>query len=124
MRPQDRDSLQRHLEQVLLDLSEASTQGTELDQRLWSVATYQDREAWRRSQRHRNRPNTLLSVLAGSIAKLRSGGDLTEKQLDNVKNILEILATVRGDQAWQFREVQEFAPTGNSLEDLRTRLFQ
>lgn len=114
----------RQLTEWLLIISEASVQGTDTDRELWRDSTTPDKELWRRSQEHRNQPNTMLSVLAGAVAKLRSGGDLTEKQLANVKNIAVVMAHYTGKTAWEFQEVQEFTRTGRPLEDLQNRFFE
>jgi hypothetical protein len=121
--PKNQALLQAHLEQVLLDIAEASVQGTELDQKLWAAATFSNKEIWNRAQQHRNQANTLISVLAGSISKIRNGGDLTAKQLQHIKTVLDVLTLVRGDPVWDFQEVKEYSQTGNTLQDLQNRLF-
>lgn len=121
--PQNSQRLQRHLEQVLLDIAESSVQGTDLDKKLWEAATFSNKEIWRRAQQHRNQANTMMSVLAGAISKLRGGGDLTAKQLQHIKTVLDVLVIVRGDPEWQFVEVTEYSPTGNTLQDLQNKLF-
>lgn len=121
--PKSQAQLQAHLEQVLLDIAEASVQGTELDQKLWEAATFSNKEIWHRAQQHRNQANTLISVLAGSISKMRKGGDLTAKQLQHIKTVLDVLTLVRGDPEWNFQEVTEYSSTGRTLEDLQNRLF-
>lgn len=121
--PRAQAQLQAHLEQILLDIAEASVQGTELDQKLWEAATFSNKELWHRAQQHRNQANTLISVLAGSISKMRKGGDLTAKQLQHIKTVLDVLTLVRGDPEWNFQEVKEYSSTGRTLEDLQNRLF-
>lgn len=121
--PKSELELLRHLEGCLLDIAEASVQGTELDRKLWEAATFSNREIWHKAQQHRNQANTLISVLAGSISKIRNGGDLTAKQLQHIKTVLDVLTIVRGDPAWDFVEVTEYTKTGNTLQDLQNRLF-
>jgi hypothetical protein len=112
------------LTEWLLVISEASVQGTDKDRNLWRDATTPDKELWRRSQEHRNQPNTMISVLAGAISKMRGGGDLTEKQLENVKNIAVVMAHYTHQTEWQFQAVDEFTKSGNSVQDLQDRLFE
>ena len=112
------------LTEWLLTIAEASVQGTDLDRELWRDATTPDKELWRRSQEHRNQPNTMISVLSGAVSKMRGGGDLTEKQLANVKNIATVMAHYTGQTAWTFQEVTEFSKTGRPLEDLQNKFFE
>lgn len=121
--PRSEQELLKHLERCLLDIAEASVQGTELDRKLWEAATFSNKEIWHKAQQHRNQANTLISVLAGSISKIRNGGDLTAKQLQHIKTVLDVLTIVRGDPTWDFVEVTEYAKTGNTLQDLQNRLF-
>ena len=121
--PRSQQQLLKHLEQCLLDIAEASVQGTDLDQKLWSAATLANTEIWHRAQQHRNQANTMVSVLAGAISKLRSGGDLTAKQLQHIKTVLDVMTLVRGDALWDFQEVKEYSQTGRTLEDLQNKLF-
>ena len=65
----------------------------------------------------------MISVLAGSISKIRNGGDLTAKQLQHIKTVLDVLTIVRGDPTWDFVEVTEYTKTGDTLQDLQNRLF-
>lgn len=122
-RIRDRQHIQNQLEQWQLMISESSVQGTEKDRELWSVATAPDLELWHRAQRHRNQSNTMLSVLAGAVSKLRSNGDLTAKQLDHVQKICDVMAYFTQAIPIKFTLVQEFTATGDRLEDLRARLF-
>ena len=121
--PRSEQELLKHLERCLLDIAEASVQGTELDRKLWEAATFSNKEIWHRAQQHRNQANTLISVLAGSISKIRNGGDLTAKQLQHIKTVLDVLTIVRGDPTWDFVEVTEYTKTGDTLQDLQNRLF-
>ena len=121
--PRSEQELLKHLERCLLDIAEASVQGTELDRKLWEAATFANKELWHRAQQHRNQANTLISVLAGSISKIRNGGDLTAKQLQHIKTVLDVLTIVRGDPVWDFVEVTEYTKTGDPLQDLQNRLF-
>lgn len=121
--PRSELDLLRHLEQCLLDIAEASVQGSDLDKKLWEISTFANKELWHRAQQHRNQANTLISVLAGSISKIRRGGDLTAKQLQHIKTVLDVLTIVRGDPVWDFVEVTEYSTTGNTLQDLQNRLF-
>ena len=66
----------------------------------------------------------MISVLSGAISKMRGGGDLTEKQLANVKNIATVMAHYTGETAWTFQEVTEFSKTGRALEDLQNKFFE
>jgi hypothetical protein len=121
--PNTHQQLQSHLEQLLLDIAESSVQGTKPDQKLWTAAVLADQELWHRAQQHGNQANTMVSIMAGAISKLRSGGDLTAKQLQHIETALTVFSMIRGDQAWQFVEVEQYSSTGNSLQDLRNRLF-
>lgn len=121
--PRSEQELLKHLERCLLDIAEASVQGTELDRKLWAAATFSNKEIWHKAQQHRNQANTLISVLAGSISKIRNGGDLTAKQLQHIKTVLDVLTIVRGDPTWDFVEVTEYTKTGDTLQDLQNRLF-
>jgi hypothetical protein len=121
--PHQQALLVRHLEQCLLDIAESSVQGTEQDQKLWQAATFSNKEIWHRAQQHRNGANTMVSVLAGSISKLRAGLDLSAKQLQHTKTVLDVMTLVRGDPVWRFQQVEEYAQTGNALQDLQNRLF-
>lgn len=121
--PRSEQELLKHLERCLLDIAEASVQGTEMDRKLWEAATFSNKEIWHKAQQHRNQANTMISVLAGSISKIRNGGDLTAKQLQHIKTVLDVLTIVRGDPEWDFVEVTEYTKTGNTLQDLQNRLF-
>ena len=121
--PRSQAQVQAHLEQVLLDIAEASVQGSDLDQKLWQAATFSNKEIWHRAQQHRNQANTMVSVLAGAISKMRRGGDLTAKQLQHIKTVLDVMTLVRGDPVWDFQEVKEFSQTGNPIQDLQNKLF-
>lgn len=88
-------------------ICEASVQGTDLDREIWSVATTPCKDSWGRAQRHRNKINTMMSALAGAIDKLRSGGDPTEKQAENIKNIAEIMNTLLGTEQWQWEDISQ-----------------
>ena len=120
----DKPKVLKQLTDWLLKIGEASVQGTENDRELWRDATTPDKELWRRSQEHRNQPNTMISVLSGAIEKLLQPGDLTEKQLENVKNIALVMAHYTNTTPWTFEEVKSFAATGRPLEDLQNRLFE
>lgn len=85
-------------------IGEASTLGTDLDREIWSTAT-EPNDLWGRAQRHRNQLNTMMSVMAGAIDKLRSGGDLTERQAENVVNIAEIMNTLMGTPQWEWHQL-------------------
>ena len=121
--PHTQAGLLRHLEQCLLDIAEASVQGTDLDYKLWSAATTASKTVWNRAQQHRNGANTMVSVLAGAISKLRTGGDLSAKQLQHTKTVLDVMTLVRGDAVWDFQQVEEYSQTGNALQDLQNKLF-
>ena len=121
--PHKQALLLAHLEQCLLDIAESSVQGTDLDYKLWSAATTASKTVWNRAQQHRNGANTMVSVLAGAISKLRAGGDLSAKQLQHTKTVLDVMTLVRGDAVWDFVEVEEFSQTGNALQDLQNKLF-
>ena len=121
--PHTQDLLQRHLEQCLLDCAEASVQGTDLDRKLWTAATTASKTIWNRAQQHRNGANTMISVLAGAISKLRTGHDLSAKQLQHTKTVLDVMTLVRGDAVWDFQQVEEYSQTGNALQDLQNKLF-
>lgn len=112
------------LTEWLLAIAEASVQGTDKDRELWRDAVTPDKALWRRSQEHRNQPNTMISVLSGAVSKMRGGGDLTEKQLANVKNIATVMAYHTGQTPWTFQEVTEFTKTGRPLEDLQNKFFE
>lgn len=112
------------LERWQLEIAEASVQGTDRDSAIWEIATTPSKEDWHRAQQHRNQPNTMMSVLAGAISKLRSGGDLTEKQLGHVSKIAEIMHIATGCELWEFLPVDQFTKTGNTLQDLQNRLFE
>ena len=121
--PHTQAGLLRHLEQCLLDIAEASVQGTDLDYKLWSAATTASKTVWNRAQQHRNGANTMVSVLAGAISKLRTGGDLSAKQLQHTKTVLDVMTLVRGDAVWDFQQVEEYSQTGNAVQDLQNKLF-
>jgi hypothetical protein len=121
--PRTQAQLQAHLEQVLLDIAESSVQGTDLDQQLWQAATFSNKDIWHRAQQHRNQANTMISVLAGAISKMRRGGDLTAKQFGHIKTVLDVMTLVRGDPVWRFQEVEEYSATGDRIQDLQNRLF-
>jgi hypothetical protein len=121
--PHKQALLLAHLEQCLLDIAESSVQGTDLDYKLWSAATTASKTVWNRAQQHRNGANTMVSVLAGAISKLREGGDLSAKQLQHTKTVLDVMTLVRGDAVWDFQQVEEFSQTGNALQDLQNKLF-
>ena len=121
--PHTQAGLLRHLEQCLLDIAEASVQGTDLDYKLWTAATTASKSVWNRAQQHRNGANTMVSVLAGAISKLRTGGDLSAKQLQHTKTVLDVMTLVRGDAVWDFQQVEEYSQTGNALQDLQNKLF-
>ena len=121
--PHKQALLLAHLEQCLLDIAESSVQGTDLDYKLWSAATTASKTVWNRAQQHRNGANTMVSVLAGAISKMRRGGDLTAKQLQHIKTVLDVMTLVRGDPVWDFQEVKEFSQTGNPIQDLQNKLF-
>jgi len=121
--PHKQALLLAHLEQCLLDCAEASVQGTDLDYKLWSAATTASKTVWNRAQQHRNGANTMVSVLAGAISKLRSGGDLSAKQLQHTKTVLDVMTLVRGDAVWDFQQVEEYSQTGNRIQDLQNKLF-
>lgn len=121
--PHTQAGLLQHLEQCLLDIAEASVQGTDLDYKLWSAATTASKTVWNRAQQHRNGANTMVSVLAGAISKLRTGGDLSAKQLQHTKTVLDVMTLVRGDAVWLFQQVEEYSQTGNALQDLQNKLF-
>ena len=121
--PHKQALLLAHLEQCLLDIAESSVQGTDLDYKLWSAATTASKTVWNRAQQHRNGANTMVSVLAGAISKLRTGGDLSAKQLQHTKTVLDVMTLVRGDAVWDFQQVEEFSQTGNALQDLQNKLF-
>lgn len=104
------------------EICEASVQGTEQDRSLWSIACAADRDIWHRAQQHRNQPNTMLSVLAGAIDKLRRGGDLTEKQLGHVRDICTIMHH-HGRPQVTITAATEVSGSGRGLQDLRDRLF-
>ena len=118
------EQIQRQLEQWQQMISEASVQGTEQDRELWSAATQAEKSLWGRAQLHRNQANTMLSVLAGAIGKLRSGGDLTAKQLDHVITITQVMTEITKTTPWRFDLVKSFAASGRPLEDLQNRLFE
>lgn len=101
-------------------IAEASVQGTAKDIEIWSTAIQPDREFWGVASRHQNAANTLMSVLAGIISKLRSGGDLTEKQLDNLKKIAEVMTTLNGEPNWTWEDRDDLT---DQTQDLRERLF-
>jgi hypothetical protein len=65
----------------------------------------------------------MVSVLAGAISKMRRGGDLTAKQLQHIKTVLDVMTLIRGDELWDFQEVKEYTATGRTLEDLQNKLF-
>jgi len=124
MRKKDTDLVRQQLERWQCQISEASVQGTDIDQELWAVATTPDKEIWHRAQQHRNQPNTMISVLAGAIDKLRGGGDLTAKQLGHVIKISEIMKYFNAnDSQVTFEQVDQFALSGNAVQDLQDRLF-
>lgn len=116
----DSQALLQRLRSWHHEISEASTQGTDRDRELWSVATAPDSESWHRAQQHRNQANTLLSVLSGSIQKLESGGDLTAKQLDHVEKISRVMHHF-GSPLITVRELTPAQP--QTLQDLRDSLF-
>ena len=120
----DTPKVLKQLTDWLVLIGEASVQGTENDRELWRDATTPDKELWRRSQEHRNQPNTMISVLSGAIEKLLQPGDLTEKQLENVKNIALVMAHYTNTTPWTFEEVKSFAPSGSPIQDLQNRLFE
>ena len=101
-------------------IAEASTLGTATDREIWQTATLPDREFWGVASRHQNAPNTLLSVLAGVIAKLRSGGDLTEKQLENLKKIAEVMSALNKEPNWSWEDRDD---SRDATLSLRERLF-
>jgi len=116
--------IQHELEAWQQMISEASVQGTEDDRELWTAAIQPEKSLWGRAQLHRNQANTMLSVLAGAIGKLRSGGDLTAKQLDHVITISQVMTQITKTTPWTFDKVKSFAASGRPLEDLQNRLFE
>ena len=118
--PQDSQALLTRLRSWHHEISEASTQGTDRDRELWSVATTADSELWHRAQQHRNQANTLLSVLSGSIQKLAAGGDLTQKQLDHVEKISRVMHHF-GSPLISIREHTPRQP--QTMQQLRDSLF-
>ena len=95
MTAEDRAWLREHLLTAIMVMAESSVLGTEQDRDLWSVATEQDRELWGRAQRHKMAHNTMFSVMAGAHEKLRQGGDLTERQFEQVKTALSVLSALK-----------------------------
>ena len=121
-RPSDLAWLEDHLSLLLCDIAEASVCGTLQDQRLWSVATCADHQLWSRSLQHGSASNTLQSVLSGCVRKLRSGSDLSARQLGYIEQILAIMTLIRGDTGCEFVKVKEFT-ADSALERLQSRLF-
>lgn len=104
MTAEDRAWLREHLVTLMMEIAESSVKGTEEDRVLWSVCTEQDRELWGRAQRHKMAHNNMLSVMAGAVAKLRGGGDLTERQFTQVKLALEVLTRLKITEPVTFTE--------------------
>lgn len=120
--PRQAQQLLDQLSKWHAEISEASVLGTDRDRDLWQIATEPDAKTWHRAQQHRNQPNTMLSVLAGAIEKLRSGYDLTEKQLDHVQKISAVMHHY-GAPRLEITEAKSQQHRGHSLQDLRDQLF-
>lgn len=102
--------------------AEASVLGTDQDRELWRTVTQAERAVWGVSSQHGHRANTMLSVLAGAVSKLRAGHDLTEKQLTHVTRISQVMSMINSTDPWQFEQVATFAE-GNTVAALQERLF-
>lgn len=120
--PRQHQQLLAQLSLWWAEISEASVQGTDRDRDLWQIATEPDAKTWHRAQQHRNQPNTMLSVLAGAVSKLRSGNDLTEKQLDHVQKISAVMHHY-GAPRLEITEARSQQHRPGSLQDLRDNLF-
>lgn len=93
--PRDRDLIQHSLESAILEISEHSTQNN----LVWQTAETTDRKFWGQGRYFGHYcANTMLSVLAGSIKKLRSGGDLTEKQVVTVNKLFAVIEEMQAQQ--------------------------
>lgn len=120
--PHQHSALLTQLISWSVKISEASVLGTDQDRELWRTATDPDHKLWHRAQQHRNQPNTMLSVLAGSIDKLQRGADLTEKQLRHCENIALVMHHF-GSELVEFTEVTAPVRSQSGLNDLRDNLF-
>ncbi len=83
----DTGRLKTALEDLLTEITEHSVS----DDEIWRAAGQKDQKLWGRGQwMGQWQPNTLISVLGGAIKKLRDG-DLTDKQVQHVNNIMQVV---------------------------------
>ena len=123
LKVKDAQKLQNQLTEFLLYLSEKCIKPREEP---WISVSECSRKHWGYSE-YEGHANNLVSVLGGAIKKLRSGGDLTEKQLLWVSKICHLMPELgdsrRRFEYIQFELVEQFEPTGHPLVDLQSALF-
>ena len=105
------------------EIGEASCQGTQSDIQLWDAATETNAKYYGRAEEHNNKPNTLLSALSGIIDKMRRNknqNDLTEKQLDHLKNIMLVITFIKNEKNWTWIDAGDESSSDLTVKD---RLF-
>jgi hypothetical protein len=124
IRAQDRAALLSIMTDFLVYLTEKSLHP---NQEPWLAVSTATRKIWGYSE-YQKSSNSMLSIMGGLIKKLRSGQDLTEKQLQHAINIGQLLPQLGDDNTHfvqiEFQEIEQFASTGNAVQDLQNRLFQ
>ena len=90
---------------------------------IWEAASQPMKALWGWST-YETKPNNLISVLAGAVDKLRRGLDLTDKQLEHVIKIGQIIDQL-SDNRKTFSQftITELQPT-TEKESIRKQLFE